>query len=164
MTAIVKQTVESASRSGKGVKIGGEWYNSKIPVFSNISQGSVISFEYTVGDAGGKFVKGDVTVDSQGAGYSGAKSRGKSTGGSDYSLGAAAGMAINNAITLCLAEKGCFDLNYVKTKAVEIYQLGEEFKLHASQGKFDIKTEEETTTAAQTTSASDNDTESEAPF
>lgn len=148
MTSIVKQTVETASRTGKGAKINGEWYNSKFPVFSEISSGTTVSFEYTEGDNGSKFVKGRVTVDHESSNP--AQRKGKPQGGSDYGLGAAAGMAINNAITLCLAEKGTYDEDYIKAKAVEIYQLAESFKRHASLGTFDVAQEAAKPTEVET--------------
>jgi len=158
MTAIVNQEVETASRTGKGVKINGEWYNSKFPVFLDVSKGTVVSFEYTEGASGGKFVKGEVSVDQSSAPP---KKKGKPSSSSDYGVGAAAGMAINNAVTLCLAEKGTYEEAYVKRKAVEIYQLAEEFKSRAMAGEFDIKREEEVVEEAPT---SDPVTESPAPF
>lgn len=167
MTRIVKQEVEVASRTGKGVKINGEWYNSKFPVFNAVSKGTVVSFEYTEGSSGGLFVKGEVTVDTEATVASSSSPGGKrrSASSSDYGLGAAVGMAINNAIALCLAEKGSYDLEYVKKKAVAIYQLSEEFKVHAANGLFDpVIEEEEEVPEEETTTSEEGDDESPSPF
>lgn len=137
-------TVQVVSKSNKGVMINDQWYNSKAPAFSGLSKGSVVTFDYDVGQQGGNFLNGSITVVSSGnagasnAGGKRAYSGSKSTA---YEVGAAVGMAVNNGVLLSIAEGKGFDESFIKNAAVKVYTLAEDMKEKAADGYFKKKEE-----------------------
>jgi len=143
--AKVNGAVEVVSRSEKGVKINNEWYNSKEPAFSGCRRGDVVEFDFDVGSNGGKFLKGSITKKEggSGGGSSPSKTYTKSSSNSNYEVGAAVGMAVNNAIQLSIAEGKGFDEKFIKDTAVKVYTLAEEMKRKAASGGFEAPKKEE---------------------
>jgi hypothetical protein len=134
----VNGAVEVVSRSEKGVKINNEWYNSKDPAFKDCRRGDVIEFAFEVGSNGGKFLKGGITKKASGGGAS-SKPYSKSSGNSNYEVGAAVGMAVNNAVLLSIAEGKGFDESFINDAAIKVYTLAEQMKEKAASGAFKPK-------------------------
>jgi hypothetical protein len=142
--ANINGQAEVVSKNGKGVKINNVWYNSRLPVFEGINRGDTLEFDYDEGSNGGKFVKGNVNkTGSAPANYKPAKTYSKPAA-NNYEVGAAVGMAVNNAVQLCISENKCFDEEYIRQTAVKIYTLAEEFKAKAAAGEFKKETNTET--------------------
>ena len=147
MANMSNATVQTVSKTGKGVMIGDEWYNSKSPAFADLGKGSVVSFEYTEGKQGGKFLEGNITVEKSAPAYSGGGGGGakKAYGGksNDYGVGVAVGMAVNNGVLLSIAEGKGFDEAFIKDAALKVYTLAESMKEKAANGDFEKKKVEE---------------------
>ena len=155
----VNGSVEVASRNGKGVKINDVWYNSKFPVFEGINKGDLLEFEYTEAPNGGRFVRGNVSK--KGTAPAGTAKRSYSKPSPNaYEVGAAVGMAVNNAVQLCISENKSFDEDYIRDTALKIYTLAEEFKAKAAAGEF--KKEESVETKKE--ESSEDVQEDESPF
>lgn len=140
-------TVQTVSKTNKGVLINDAWYNSKAPAFKDLSKGSVVSFEYEVGNQGGNFLVGKVSEESKGSGGPASSGGGakKAYGGksNNYEVGAAVGMAVNNGVLLSIAEGKGFDEAFIKAAALKVYTLAESMKEKAANGDFEKKKVEE---------------------
>lgn len=124
------------SSSFKGCMIEDTWYNSKYPVFEGIRKGDIVSFDVEAGkDGSSMFVKRGSKITVEGA-TSVPTKEGKPASGKPnaYEVGAAVGMAVNNAVQLCIAERGAFDEDYIKDIAGSIYSLAEGLKAKAVEG------------------------------
>lgn len=127
----IKGTVEAKSRKGDGIKVNGQWYNAKdFSQFQNVNRGDVADITLGIGN-NGKPVVDSILVS---PGQAPQKSAYQKKPFVDNSVGMGVGMAVNNAVDLCVAEKGAYDLAYIEAKACDIYELAEKLKANASAG------------------------------
>jgi len=125
----VKGVVEAVSKTNKGVKINGAWYNSAQPLFEGVKRGQTVSFQAETNDQGSSFVKRGSPIDVTGSGSgSGSAGGGGKAKANSYEVGAATGMAVNNAILLAISAGKGLDEDYIKQAARKVYGLAESLK------------------------------------